>query len=413
MSGFKKISSAIVAVFIVCFIVFSCAVYFQIRQNINDETSSALNQVQEMLKANMNANDIKAVAEQSPHLSVSGFTGRLSMPTNYHSDNQPIYIPIHENQYLVVRAHNTAELVQNMNLFWLVVALFFTTLSVLLFTLKVAVAQHLKPLNQLGYALQQLVEGKATNDFEDSDIKEVKRVIGQFQRLQDSLQSKERQLVKIDKKLALLQEQERSYLARELHDNVGQLLTTIKAHAYILVNSNEPSVLVLSAHKVQAMSQQISDAIRHLTVHLHPLVLDRVSLQQSLEKLVFEQELALPQTQWQVSINLNKFAQEHERDIHIYRFVQEAINNVVKHADASKVWVNIAGDQQGLTINIRDNGKGLDGNAVESIGMLSMHSRARCIGASCVVKSHKEGGVRVQLSLRLQGTEDLRQVNVA
>ena len=84
-----------------------------------------------------------------------------------------------------------------------------------------------------------------------------------------------------------------------------------------------------------------------------------------------------------------------------------------KHADASKVWVNIAGDQQGLTINIRDNGKGLDGNAVESIGMLSMHSRARCIGATCAVKSHQEGGVRVQLSLSLLSTEDLRQVNVA
>ncbi|MDO6567340.1 sensor histidine kinase [Alteromonas sp. 1_MG-2023] len=413
MSGFKKISSAIVAVFIVCFLVFSCSVYFQIRQNINDETSSALNQVQEMLKANMSASDIKAVAEQSPHLSVSRFTGRLSAPANFHSDNQPIYLPIHENQYLVVRAYDTAELVQNMNLFWLVAGLFFTTLSLLLFTLKVAVKQRLKPLNQLGDALQQLVDGKSTDKFEDSDIKEVKRVIGQFQRLQQSLQIKERQLVNTDKKLALLQEQERSYLAQELHDNVGQLLTTIKAHAYILVNSKEPSVLNLSANKVQVMSQQISDAIRHLTAHLHPLVLDRVSLQQSLERLVFEQELALPNTQWQVSINLNKYSEEHERDIHIYRFVQEAVNNVVKHAEASKVWVHIHGNEYELNISIRDNGQGFDAHVVESIGMSSMHSRARCIGASCSVKSQINEGVNVQLSLRLHEAGSLCQANVA
>lgn len=413
MSGFKKISSAIVAVFIVCFLIFSCSVYFQIRQNINDETSSALNQVQEMLKANMSATDIKAVAEQSPHLSVTQFTGRLSASANFHSDNQPIYLPIHENQYLVVRAQNNAELAQNMNLFWLVAGLFFTTLSLLLFTLKVAITQRLKPLNQLGDALQQLVEGKATDKFEDSDIKEVRRVIGQFQRLQYSLQNKEKQLVKIDKKLALLQEQERIYLARELHDNVGQLLTTIKAHAYILVNSKEPSVLELSANKVQAMSQQISDAIRHLTAHLHPLILDRVSLQQSLEKLVFEQELAQPDTTWQVSIKLNKYAENHERDIHIYRFVQEAINNVVKHAEASKVWVEILADQQGLNINIRDNGKGFDGHAVENIGMSSMQSRARCIGAMCTVKTLNAGGVNVQLSLNWRETDNACQANVA
>ena len=269
------------------------------------------------------------------------------------------------------------------------------------------------PLNQLAEALSELREGKDSKPLPHSDITEMNRVIDQFKHLQNALKSKEKQLIKIDKQLALLQEQERNYLARELHDNVGQLLTTIKAHAYILVNAKERAVVELSAQKVQVMSHQISDAIRKLTAHLHPLILDKVPLQSSLERLVYEQEIAQPDTQWDVSINLKRYEEDRERDIHLYRFAQEAINNVIKHAKATKVSIQIYGDTHRVSIVVKDNGRGLGNHIVENIGMSSMRSRARCIGASCSVISTTGGGVTVTLQLPLTQPSPELGINAA
>ena len=161
------------------------------------------------------------------------------------------------------------------------------------------------------------------------------------------------------------------------------------------------------------MSHQISDAIRKLTAHLHPLVLDRVSLQSSLERLVYEQEVAQPDTQWDVSINLKRYQEDNERDIHLYRFAQEAINNVIKHAKATKVSIQIYGDTHRVSVMVKDNGRGLGNHIVENIGMSSMRSRARCIGANCSVTSPDDGGVAVSLSLTLKKMPPLMDANVA
>ncbi|PRO67978.1 sensor histidine kinase [Alteromonas gracilis] len=419
MSGFTKISTAIVAVFIGCFLMFSYLVYFHIQDNIEEEMTGALNQVREMVNLNIPVADIEAIVEPSPHLSAHYFTGRLqaeqpsAMSTTERNALAPVIIPIQENQYLIVTPFDTTELTQNLTFFALVAGLFFATFVLLLFTLNVAVKQRLVPLNQLAEALSELREGKDSQPLPHSDITEMNRVIDQFKHLQNALKSKEKQLIKIDKQLALLQEQERNYLARELHDNVGQLLTTIKAHAYILVNAKERAVVELSAQKVQVMSHQISDAIRKLTAHLHPLILDKVPLQSSLERLVYEQEIAQPDTQWDVSINLKRYEEDRERDIHLYRFAQEAINNVIKHAKATKVSIQIYGDTHCVSIEVKDNGRGLGNHIVENIGMSSMRSRARCIGASCSVVSTTGGGVTVSLQLPLTQPSPELGINAA
>ena len=419
MSGFTKISTAIVAVFIGCFLMFSYLVYFHIQDNIEEEMTGALNQVREMVILNIPVADIEAIVEPSPHLSAHYFTGRLQaeqpsvMSTTERNALAPVIIPIQENQYLIVTPFDTTELTQNLTFFALVAGLFFATFVLLLFTLNVAVKQRLVPLNQLAEALSELREGKDSQPLPHSDITEMNRVIDQFKHLQNALKSKEKQLIKIDKQLALLQEQERNYLARELHDNVGQLLTTIKAHAYILVNAKERAVVELSAQKVQVMSHQISDAIRKLTAHLHPLILDKVPLQSSLERLVYEQEIAQPDTQWDVSINLKRYEEDRERDIHLYRFAQEAINNVIKHAKATKVSIQIYGDTHCVSIEVKDNGRGLGNHIVENIGMSSMRSRARCIGASCSVISTTDGGVTVSLQLPLTQPSPELGINAA
>ncbi|MEC7132679.1 MAG: sensor histidine kinase, partial [Pseudomonadota bacterium] len=166
MSGFTKISTAIVAVFIGCFLVFTCLVYFHIQDNIEEEMTGALNQVREMVNLNIPVADIEAIVEPSPHLSAHYFTGRLQaeqtsvMSTTERTALTPVIIPIQENQYLIVTPFNATELTQNLTFFALVAGLFFATFVLLLFTLKVAVEQRLVPLNHLADALSELREGK-------------------------------------------------------------------------------------------------------------------------------------------------------------------------------------------------------------------------------------------------------------
>jgi len=156
MSGFRKISTAIVAVFIGSFLAFTCLVYFHIQNNIEEEMTGALNQVREMVSLNIPVADIEAIVEPSPHLSAHYFTGRLQ--ADYASANSksertaltPVIIPIQENQYLIVTPFDATELTQNLTFFALVAGLFFATFVLLLFTLKVAVKQRLVPLNQQG-----------------------------------------------------------------------------------------------------------------------------------------------------------------------------------------------------------------------------------------------------------------------
>ncbi len=73
MSGFTKISTAIVAVFINCFLLFTCLVYFHIQNNIEEEMTGALNQVREMVRRNVPVSDIEAIVKPSPHLSAKYF----------------------------------------------------------------------------------------------------------------------------------------------------------------------------------------------------------------------------------------------------------------------------------------------------------------------------------------------------
>ena len=125
MSGFRKISTAIVAVFIGCFLAFTCLVYFHIQNNIEEEMTGALNQVREMVSLNISVADIEAIVEPSPHLSAHYFTGRLQ--ADYASAYSksggtaltPVIIPIQENQYLIVTPFDATELTQNLTFFCL------------------------------------------------------------------------------------------------------------------------------------------------------------------------------------------------------------------------------------------------------------------------------------------------------
>lgn len=412
MTGFTRISTVILVVFVLSFLIFTGLTFFQIQANVMEETGASLAQAQEMVSQKLSVNEIETILSHSPHVKVERFSGKLSSldPADFQYTQfwqrlfvktiPPILFPMGENQYLIISPNERAEFIQNLHFFWLVLGLFITTSGLLLLTIRLAIKHQLKPLSKVANALNNMFQGDVyVSDSAKQAPAEIQTVVKRFSQLQSALEERQAQLLEVDNKLAMLQEQERSYLAQELHDNVGQLLTTVKAHAYILSSTDEVSVLQSSGQKVQTYCQQISDAIRQLTEHLHPLALDQVSLAESLRKLCHDQRQLDDKIQWNINIRLDGYHADKTRDIHIYRIAQEALNNVLKHAKASFIRFECVLVSHGLKLTVSDNGVGFDQKAKANIGMFSMKNRARCLNGEFELSTSPGKGVVIGLDV--------------
>lgn len=413
-SSYKKISLVVLFCFVVVFAIYTVFTFYLIKSNIQEETDAAMSQATLMRDNQVSVAALERILSQSPHIEVSRFSGRLSENRRFAEGDslarffleqaQPIIIPVAENNYLIISPNQDAEFQQNIVYFWSVFVLFFFTLGLLLIALRSGVQHQLKPLKSLTLAIQKMADkdgfsGKQASVFPTSNITEIQTVIDEFLSLNAKLTSKDQALLEMDKKLAILQEEERSYLAQELHDNVGQLLTSIKAYAHILTYSEEPSLIAEMAQKIKQLSQQVSQAISSLTQRLNPLIFEQVTLEQALCHLANEMRSLNSQIEWQIDIDIAGIRINYERDIHIYRIIQEALNNIIKHAQATAVSLKLVCNDKYIDLRLVDDGKGFSSLVKHGVGIFSMRNRARCIGAELTLTSAPDKGTEIRLRL--------------
>ncbi|KAA0875365.1 sensor histidine kinase [Nitrincola tapanii] len=257
--------------------------------------------------------------------------------------------------------------------------------------------------------LQQLV-----NWIETGDVKKVKvaatqlpsfpeaqRLVGHFHQMSNDLQLEQADNQRLTQELMVLQEKERAYLARELHDDLGQYLTGIKAQAYLITQ------IAGCSEKIEKTAQQIiqdceamQQGFLRLVRSLHPVLLESLGLPQALRGLVqqwqrtsrIECALQLPES-WP--------ALEVETATHLYRLVQEALNNIARHAKATHVEIEINIVNNTLEIKVKDNGQGMQQDVRYGVGLRSMHERARCLKAQLRLLTVKGKGLSIELQVPL------------
>lgn len=198
-----------------------------------------------------------------------------------------------------------------------------------------------------------------------------------------------------------LRERERANVAREIHDELGQVLTALKMDlAYLAKRLPENRKDLLA--KVSSMSRSIDasiDSVRRIIMELRPGLLDHLGLvpaiewqaQEFQERTGISCRLSLPHT----DILL-------DRDIAttVFRIFQEALTNVARHAQASVVDVKIATDAHTLTLTVHDNGKGITKNEVEdpkALGLMGMRERAFFCNGTFDIYPDEGGGTTVTL----------------
>lgn len=201
-------------------------------------------------------------------------------------------------------------------------------------------------------------------------------------------------------------EEERARLARELHDELGQILTGIKIDlssltAELTTAPGQPTITV--ANKLQSMAGLVEVAmktVQQIASELRPPVLDHFGLAEALrwEAAMFEQRTGI---RCRVATR-GRAELEPARATAVFRIFQEALTNVARHAAAGAVRVTLRETGRLLVLDIRDNGRGLSARAAadpRSSGLLGMHERARMLGGSLQISGARGRGTLIALRI--------------
>lgn len=223
-----------------------------------------------------------------------------------------------------------------------------------------------------------------------------------------ALRQSQEKLRELAAHLERIKEDERKRIAREVHDDLGALLTGIKAYLSVAIDratlaGTPPDELLVEAAKLADVA---TETVRRVVADLRPSVLDELGVWTALDWYVGQIE---KQTELacQCIIDANAAATEvdPERSTMLFRIVQEALTNVVRHAEASRVTVRAMRQEDSIMVEIEDDGKGIDMEHLldrESWGLVGMHERVRYFGGELQINGTPGRGTIVILRLPLE-----------
>jgi PAS domain S-box-containing protein len=220
----------------------------------------------------------------------------------------------------------------------------------------------------------------------------------------------EEQLGALNAHLERAREDERTGIARELHDELGQAMTGLKMDLAWLERRLLAGGATLSAEfeeRISSMSQLIDETInqvRRISAELRPGVLDHLGLLAALEWQAKEFEKRMG-TACVIESNVETIDLARDASTGVFRIFQEALTNVARHAGATRVEVKLDQRDDRLSLVIADNGKGIREGAAKSptsLGLLGIRERARRLGGEVEVTRRRGGGTMVSLALPLE-----------
>lgn len=234
------------------------------------------------------------------------------------------------------------------------------------------------------------------------------RDIGERKERKARLERSRRLLEKHAAHVTEARERERAEIAREVHDELGQTLTGLKFQLETLSDHAEgdPDAEV-AARKSLELLGSVLDRVRELSESLRPAHLDSVGLRRSLAQLV---------ERWEETTGLEAEYRYRgpdeglgeDRNIHVYRVLQEALTNVARHAEATRVLVEVRGGEERWSLRVRDDGVGFSDarpDGPRGHGILGMRERARLLGGEVRIRGERGEGTEVELVAPTEGTE--------
>ncbi|MBI2913789.1 MAG: HAMP domain-containing protein [Chloroflexi bacterium] len=232
----------------------------------------------------------------------------------------------------------------------------------------------------------------------------------EVQSLYEELQRKEEVRGRLLEKVISAQEEERQRIARELHDETGQALTGIVMGLEAAEDalSREPDAARQRLQRAQSLAAQSIEAIRHLVVDLRPAALDDLGLVPALRAFA-EARLGEKGIRLELRASGLKDRLSPPVETCIFRVVQEAVTNIVRHSGAASARIQIQRENGSVSLVVEDDGQGFDIAAVMSsedsaraLGLAGMEERIALVGGELVVESAPGQGTRIKATIPLE-----------
>lgn len=266
-------------------------------------------------------------------------------------------------------------------------------------------------IDYLSVLITQYANGNYHSRIETNDNDEIARIGNELNELGKKLQSQVVSLQRMaDEKSTLAKKaykaatiEERQRLARDLHDSVSQQLFALTMMSEAALNQIDNDLeTARSQIKEVAMAGKIAQTeMRALLLHLRPVYLSGDSLSEGINKLIVELQRKSP-IDFTFVIDDNLTLSE-TIEVHVFRIIQEAFSNILRHAQATKVKLSISKRSEELFIYIRDNGKGFEiqnnSNSKASYGLKTMLERSEELGGTFSVRSNIDKGTYIDIRI--------------
>ncbi len=223
---------------------------------------------------------------------------------------------------------------------------------------------------------------------------------------EEELKRSEEQLRNLSMHLQKIREEERSYIAREIHDELGQLLTAIKidlSSCKKRLSSNDKVILQRINKALSLINDSIS-TVKRISMELRPSILDHLGLAAAVEWYTeeFEERTGIKCT---LKIRPAEFDLDKTLSTNIFRILQEALTNASRHSKADEVFININVNRDSLTMLIHDNGIGIKEEEITSpysFGILGIRERVRQFDGTLKIHGIKGHGTHLEITIPLK-----------
>ncbi len=237
---------------------------------------------------------------------------------------------------------------------------------------------------------QPLVRGSMT------DITERKQA-------EAELESSRERLRNLAARLQAVREEERTTIAREIHDELGQALTGLKMDLSWIVDRLPESGddVRERARAMLALIDIAANSVRKLSTRLRPAILDDLGLEAAIEWQASEFS-AKATVECHLDLRIGDLDLEPERATAVFRILQETLTNVARHAGANRVWVKLCQTDSELILAVKDDGRGISDSEVaspRSLGLIGMRERALAMGGHVEIRIEPGGGTEVLLHM--------------
>jgi two-component system sensor histidine kinase UhpB len=261
----------------------------------------------------------------------------------------------------------------------------------------------IKPIKKIIEGFEKLEEGNYKARVSRSNILELNMIGRKFNSMVGKLKNSNYKIHKLSQDLINVQEQEKKELARNLHDELGQVLTAIQAEAASIPNSRSKKSQNLAAESIIGLSKNIMLSTREIIKNLSLGLLDELGFEDAIKDLI---------DSWQKRykhINVSRKIDGHilevikaEKQPHIYRIIQEALTNIAKHSKAKKISIKIFYPKQKnkIKIVIENDGFNLNDIKAEGTGLMGIRERVNQIKGKININKGKLFKIIIELNIK-------------